>query len=241
MEDFANAIVYEVKQEIADRYFGFRTRIENQSQIYLAKLTETGRAVEAEIRLDLCRMRFLLKEPRLFCLFLDMANLPRDYVLNLANQQATPKGLELFATMRGRGFTRWRRFYALAKSIYNSLAKNIVVYHETYLQLQEEHADICMEIEKFQHQNDLSDILCFLRNFDSPDSERMKFLHSNATLLSCQTLEQDLRITPPPPVTEVIKLLNPLPPIRQIKAQLTDLLREAFTHHDCSSQGILPF
>jgi len=49
MEDFANAIAYEVKQEIADRYFGFRTRLEKQSKEYLAKMQETSKEFSMEI------------------------------------------------------------------------------------------------------------------------------------------------------------------------------------------------
>ena len=240
MDDFANALAYEVKQEIAERYFGFRTRIENQSQKYLESVKEVGQELDSGIRLDLCRMRFLLKEPRLFCVFLNLAGFPKDYATTLSNRLQAPFDPDLFIEMKGVGFTRWRRFQGIAKIVYHSLADNISAYCDHFLKLQEEHGEICSELEKFQHQNDLSDILCFLRNFDSPDSERSKFLHSNAGLLNT-TLEQDLRIAPPASVTEALPSLSPLPPMRQIRDQFTELLRQAFSHHDLSKQRILPF
>jgi hypothetical protein len=241
MEDFANAIAYEVKQEIADRYFGFRTRIETQSKEYLAKLRETGQDLDSRIQLDLCRMQFLLQEPRLFCSFLKLVNLPRDFAMRLTTRQSLPKVQELFFTMKGQGFTRWRRFCGLAIAIYLSLAESIETYHNTFLLLQEDHAEICMEIEKFQRQNDLSDILCFLRNLDALDAERKNFLHSHPTLQSNRALEQDLRIAPPAPVTEVMLWLNILPPLKQIKGQFIELLKEAYSQHDCSGIANLPF
>jgi hypothetical protein len=240
MEDFANAIAYEVKQEIADRYFGFRSRIENQSKIYLENVQEVSQEIDSGIRLDLCRMRFLLKVPRLFCALLDLAGFPRDYAMTLSSPEKSPVDQDLFMTMKGEGFTRWRRFRGIAMIVYHSLADNISTYCEHFLKLQQDHAEICSALDKFQHQNDLSDILCFLRNFDSPDSERLKFLHSNAGLLST-TLEQDLRIAPPPPVTEVLPVLYPPPPLKQIKEEFNELLRQAFSHHDISKQCILPF
>jgi hypothetical protein len=198
MENIANAIAYEVKLEMANRYFGFRTRIENQSKEYLTRLQESGRELEAAVRLDLCRTQYLLQEPRLFCSFVKLVGLPRDYALSLCSRQSFLQVQELFMTMRGEGFTRWRRFRGLATIVYHSLADDIATYRDMYLLFQDEHAEICQEIEKFHRQNDLSEILCFLRNLDSPDSERIKFLHSQASLQSNNNIEHDLRLTLPP-------------------------------------------
>ena len=241
MEEFADAIAYEVKQEMANRYFGFRTRIENQSKEYLAKLLESSRELELGIRLDLCRIQFLLQEPRLFCEFLRLTGLPKEYALSLTKRQASAKIQELFVEMRGEGFTRWRRFRGLALTVYRSLAERIVAYRNAYFQLQEEHDELCQEIIKFQRNNNLSDILCFLRNFDSPDSERLKFLHSNTSLGASDALEQELSITPPAPIADAMLLLDLLPQPNQIKGRFTELLKQAFTRHHCSGQMELPF
>jgi hypothetical protein len=241
MDNFANAIAYEVKLEIANRYFGFRTRIENQSKDYLTRLQESGRELEAAIRLDLCRMQFLLREPRLFCSFAGLIGLSRDYALGLCSRQSFLQEQELFMTMRGEGFTRWRRFRGLATIVYHSLADNIAIYREMFLLFQEEHFEICQEIEKFQRGNDLSEILCFLRNLDSLDSERLKFLHSQTSLQSNNKLDHDLRLALPPPVTDYMVLLDLLPPFKEIKGQFADLLKQAFARHDCSGKSFLPF
>ena len=241
MEDFANAIAFEVKQEIADRYFGFRTRIENQAKEYLAKLRDTSKEFTSRIQLDLCRMQFLLREPSLFRSFLHLIDLPLEEAINLCSRQASPKGQELFLAMRGEGFTRWRRFRGLAMLVYRSLAENITTYRDIYLLLQEEHTEICTEIDKFQHQNDLCDILSFLRNLDCPDTDRLKFLHSSSALQPGEAFARDLRIVPPAPVTEAMILLKPPPPLKEIKEQLTELLKQALVRHDSSQLTTLPF
>lgn len=241
MEDFANAIAYEVKQEIADRYFGFRTRIENQVKEYLAKMQDTSKEFSAGIQLDLFRMQFLLQEPQLFRSFLRLIDLPLEEAINICSREASPKGKELFTAMRGEGFTRWRRFRGLAMLVYRSLAENIETYRDIYLLLQEEHTEICTEIDKFQHQNDLSEILSFLRNLDCPDTERLKFLHSNSALQPCEALAQDLRIALPAPVTEIMILLKAPPPLKQIKEPFTELLKQALALHDRSQSTSLPF
>ncbi len=186
-------------------------------------------------------MQFLLQEPRLFCSFINLVGLPREYALKAARRQSALQGQELFMTMRGEGFTRWRRFRGIAIIVYQSLTENIATYHDTYLLLQEEHTEICLEIKKFQRQNDISDILSFLRNLDSPDTERLKFLHSNSSLQPTEGLEQDLRIAQPPPVTEAMILLTPLAPLKEIKGQFIEILKQAFARHDSSCLATLPF
>ncbi|MDK9705835.1 MAG: hypothetical protein OEL83_02185 [Desulforhopalus sp.] len=241
MEDFAKAIAYEVKQEIASRYFGFRTRIERESEDFLARLKETGQELDARLRLDLCRMQFLLWEPRLFCDFLLLAGLPREYTLGLTKRQNTPLVKELFTAVRGKGFTRWRRFRRLATTIYLSLAEDIAAYYEAYLDLQEEHAEICEEIAIFERNNDLSDILCYLRNLDVSDSERSRLLPAGPTIHAGTSFEQDLRIPLPAPVDKVLTVLKLLPPLNEVDEQFTGLLKQAYTHYDNSCLTDLPF
>lgn len=240
MEDFAKAIAYEVRQEIASRYFGFRTRIETDISEYTAMLQEVRLKLETIIGLDLCRLRFLLQEPRLFCSFLQLTGLPREYATDLTCSQSSPRVQDLFCSIKTQGFTRWRRFRGLAITSYQSLEKSIATYNTAYHDLQEEHADICREIEKFQRQNDLSDILCYLRDLDSLDAERLKFLHAGVTLQGGSNLDLELRISPPPHVAESLILLTPLPPLQRIKDQLTAILKQAFAHIDCSIMPQLP-
>jgi hypothetical protein len=241
MEDFAKAIAYEVKQEIASRYFGFRTRIERESDDFLARLRGTGQELDARLRLDLCRMQFLLWEPRLFCEFLLLTGLPKEYAFGLIKPQAAPLVQELFPAMRGKGFTRWRRFHMLATTIYLTLGENIAAYYEAYLDLQEEHAEICEEIAIFERNNDLSDILCYLRNLDVSDSDRSRLLPSGPTVHAGTPFEQDLRIPLPVPVEKILIVLKLLPPLGEIEEQFTGLLKQAYAHYDNSCLTNLPF
>lgn len=241
MEDFAKAIAFEVKQEIASRYFGFRTRIERESENFLARLKGTGQELDSRLRLDLCRMQFLLWEPRLFCEFLLLTRLPREYALGLTKPQSAPLVQELFTAMRGKGFTRWRRYHKLATNIYLSLAESIEAYYEAYLDLQEEHAEICEEIAMFERNNDLSDILCFLRNLDASDSDRSRVLPSGPTVHTGTAFEQDLRIPLPAPVEKVLSVFKLLPPLGEVDEQFTRLLKQAYAHYDNSCLTNLPF
>ncbi len=240
MEDIANALAYEVKQEIATRYFGFRTRLETASRQYLTKYQEAVKEHRARLRPDLCRMQFLLQEPRLFCSFLQLIGLPRDYALGLTGQPSSLGRQELFTGLRGEGFTRWQRFRDLATTIYLSLADNIDACHECFLLLNEEQEEICRQFDKFERQNDLCDILSFLRSLDPSESERLKFLHFDINAQPGTNLDQELRLVPPAPIDPAMLSL-PLAPLKQIKKQFVAILKEAFSHHICPGDRLAPF
>ncbi len=236
MDDFVNAIEYEVKQEIASRYFGFRSQIETETGQYLEKLQQADGNQLEQIRLDLYRLRLLLHRERLFKDFLFLVKLPG----NLVTSGGQPPTAELFSGWRGEGFTRWWRYRNLAGKIYRSLEKHVTEYRKIWLDLGDEHREICVSIDTFHRNNDLSGILGFLKTFNSADNERLKFLHTVGRLSPGRSLDQDLRIPHPRPVTDILPELPALPPLKQLKGRLIALLKAAF-RCQASPETSLPF
>jgi hypothetical protein len=229
MDDFANAIAFEVKQEIADRYFGMRTRIETRARQYLEQLHHVDKVLTETISFDLWRMRALFPAPQHFHSFLTLIDLPGEDAIDLCRRLTPPPGKEeLFRHLRGGGLTRRQRFRSLTTAVYCSLAKNIAAYNETARLLEEEHQEICAEIERFRRQNDITDILSFLRTLDCDDADRRKHLHSSGTLQQNISLEKELRLVPPPAATTVLLPLRLLPPLSFIKNSFNTLLHEAY-------------
>jgi hypothetical protein len=229
MDDFANAIAFEVKQEIADRYFGMRTRIETRTQQYLEQLHHAEKVLAEAISLDLWRMHALLTAPQHFHSFLTLIDLPSEDAIDLCQRRNPPPSKEeLFRHLRGGGLTRRQRFRSLTTAVYCSLAKNIAAYNEATRLLEEEHQEICVEIERFRRQNDITDILSFLRTLDCNDADRRKHLHSSGTMPQNISLEKELRLVAPPAATTVLLPLRLLPPLASIKKSFHMLLHEAY-------------
>ncbi len=238
MEDFINAFAHEVKLEIANRYFGFRTGIEGEIQDYLARLHDVDGQIAAGIRLDLLRMRFLLHQERLFQAFLSFAGLPEGLTEDQSGRQLSSRPGELFAEMKGEGLTRWRRYRDLAFRVYLSLVDNITAYRQAYLDLGKEYQEICTRINDFHRNNDLTGILSFLQTFDTATAERLKFLHTEPYHRPGIHPDQELRIAPPCPVESLLPDLAAVPPLKQAKKPLTALLEAAFAfHRDCRQAG----
>jgi len=240
MEDLTKALAYEIKQDIANRYFGFRKRIETESNQYLQSLEEADKQYLTGIKTDLQRMRCLLQKEDLFRSFLSFTGLPNS-ITGSSTTSDVCQWRPLFAGLKGEGFTRRRRYRDLLYKVYGSLAVNIDRYREIFTQLSEEHEIICKEIDQFSRKNDLSGILSFLREIDSPDGSKSTILQTDSAGLMSQNLEQDLRIIPPPSVTTGMHALPQLPSLATAKPVLKSLAGRSFALFDSIDSKELPF
>lgn len=143
MEDFANALAYEIKQEIADRYFSFRKRIETESSQYLEEL-QIGKSTSlAEIQIDLKRIQCPLIKEGLFRSFFVYTDLPCELKCTRIDPQSSLQWQLLFTDLQGEGFTHERRHRNLFFKIYLSLSCDINNYLEKFDRLKVEHEEIC--------------------------------------------------------------------------------------------------
>ncbi len=227
MEDITKALAYEIKQDIANRYFGFRKRIETESAEYVDQLHDAGKEIVVAIKSDMQRMRYLLQKDELFQAFLNFTGLPEALGLH-SNAQTPAQSKLLFAGFKGEGFTKKRRYRNLVFKVYRSLVDNVAAYRGLYSRLQEEHEDICAEIDQFYRKNDLSGILNFLREIDNPDGLHSGIFQSDRCYLAMRDIDEKLRIIPPPPVTSSMHSLKQLSPLEAAKPTLKGLIDEAF-------------
>ncbi len=242
MDDFTKAITYQLKQDIANRYFGFRKRIETESNQYLQNLQSADQSYAAEIKADVQRMHCLLQKDQLIHAFLTFIKLPSEIWHDLTDPQSLPLWQSLFANLKGEGLTRRRRYRALVYKVYLSLAKNVAAYRDIFVRLEEEHEDICKEINLFYRKNDLSGILNFLREIDNPDGLASGLLQTDRPIFTNQTMEKELRISPPPAVTTSMHpLVHQLPSLKEAKPLLSGLLKQAYPLFDNLEIKQLPF
>ena len=75
MEDFAQTLAFEVKKDIAERYFGFRKIIEEDSNEYQKEVIASAFTLETEIGFDLLRIYALLREDTLIRRFYELTHL----------------------------------------------------------------------------------------------------------------------------------------------------------------------
>ncbi len=241
MEDISKALVYEIKQDIANRYFGFRKQIETESGQYLDKLQNVDQQYAANIIMNMQRMHCLLQKDQIFASFIQFTAIPESIGSLHTDPHSHVQWQRLFAGLRGKGFTRRRRFRNLVYQVYRLLAGEIDTYRGIFTQLEEEHEDICKEISRFYRMNDLSGILNFLREIDNPDTMRSGLLYTDRPALAGQNMEDELRLLPPPAVTTRMPSLPRLPPLETARPTLESLITQAFAFFTNFNIEKLPF
>ena len=227
MHDITDILAFEVKKELADRYFGFRRQIEEDTAAYLQRLTVSSLELENSIGLTLIRCYLLLGDKNLIAAFLRLTGLPSDLFYDPYLLESPTIRRRAFAGMNLFGITRRGRFTNLLLDSYDTLKHQVDEYRKNLQELEEEQETIREEINLFYRKNDIDTILTFLRRLDHPG------LHELGASLppgagSGPGLTDQLRMHPPQPANEVLPPLPPLPPRSAIRRQLKMIAHDAY-------------
>lgn len=227
MEDFAQTIAFEVKKDIAERYFGFRKIIEEDSNDYQQEIITSTLILETRIGFDLLRIYALLREDRLIHRFYDLTRLGE--VLFFDSYVVTSPTIRkrLFEKQQVRGFFRKSRFTNMFFAVYETLFDHIESYRARIAALVEEHEVIEEEIKLFYKKNDISGIMLFLRNLDG-DASVSGTMSGGISSSSTISMENKMRLHAPESVEKLLPILPAIPKAASIRPQLKDLVQEAF-------------
>lgn len=228
MEDFASNLAFEVKKEIADRYFGFRKIIEEDSSEYQKEVISSTLALESQIGFDLLRIYALLQQDQLINEFYRLTKLGE--VLFFDSYVATSPTIRkrLFENQRVHGFTRKSRFQNMFFDVYETLREHVDSYRSRIASLAEEHEVIEEEIKLFYQKNDLSGIMLFLRNLDDSNPTTSGPMSGALESGGAVSMEQKMRLKAPQPVEKLLPILEAIPKPKEIKGELRELVDTAF-------------
>lgn len=227
--DIGQFLSYEIKKELAERYFGFRKLIEDDKAELEKDILHHQRTVGQKIVWDLNRIYIMLGDEKLIREFLALTGLEEElyydpYILTSATLRA-----RIFAGVKTRGLTAAGRFKHLFMQTYEQLTQDVGVYREKYAELIDDQQTIEEEIKIFYRKNDISTIMGFLRMMDKDSSHSvMEGAPENGF---AESLEKRMQVSPPVQVRAVLPQISPLIPLAQIKKELKKLAEEAFLHH----------
>ncbi len=224
MEGIDHLLSLEVKKEIADRFFGFRKVIEEDTEAYLKNIENLSVEFRQTVVADFHRIHALLDDD-LFAEFLELCGLPDSLLADTNSATSADKG-RLFADRNVRGFTRKGCLRNMFLDAYANLYRHIKEYRSSYQHLQEDHQTICEQIRLFYRKNDINTIFHFLRGLESGPAGD---LHINTT--SSDELEKKMKIEPPPPVEEMLTDIPQPPPEKTIRGELKKLVVKACRRH----------
>lgn len=225
MHGMEEMLSLEIKKELADRYFGFRKMIEEDSRHYHEQILAAYRQLENEVGFDLVRLYILLHRESLISEFFRTTGFRDPVFLDPYLLQSASIRRRLFKGQFIHGVTRRGRFHNLFFDIYLRLQKGLEEYAGTMDRLMKEGKAIAMEVDGFQRKNDLSSMMGFLRRLDSSDSESMS---GDITPMRDSYLEKKLHIEAPTGADILLPAFPVLPPLKSCKAKLKALLDTAY-------------
>ncbi|MBU0479641.1 MAG: hypothetical protein KKG47_00935 [Proteobacteria bacterium] len=226
--DIAKVMTYEIRKEIAERYFGFRKLIEEDKYELARKIHLQTMTIEQRIALDLARIYYILQDRALIERFLDLTGLENalffdEYMISSPTIRA-----RIFAGVKAKGLTRAGRFKNLLLGCYDLLVTHVEEYRVKYREILAEREEIDEEIKLFYKKNDIGNILGFLRGLDSDGNESLK---GPAIGGVAENLDRKLKVDPPEPVDQTLPSIPPLVHLSLIRREMKELAEAAMTRH----------
>ncbi len=227
MEDFAKTLAFEVKKDIAERYFGFRKIIEEDSDEYQQEIIRSTLVLETKIGFDLFRLYALLQEDELIQRFYEITKLGEVLFFDSYVSSSPTIRKKLFENQEVRGFFRKSRFQNMFFDVYESLRTHVDEYRDRIATLAEDQEVIEEEIKLFYQKNDISGIMLFLRNLDGDTGTSGTMsggLKSGGTI----SMEEKMRLHAPQPVEKFLPILQAIPDASSINSELQTLIDKAY-------------
>jgi hypothetical protein len=229
-------MAYEIKKEIADRYFGFRKLIEDDKTDLTEKIKQHSFIIEKRISFDLIRIYILLKAEDLIHIFLDVAGLEEKLFYDSYLTESSVIKDRVFEGVRLRGLTRTGCFKNMVFDGYERLETHVDQYREKFEELMDLQDTINEEIKLFYRNNDLGTIMGFLRSLG--DSSVCGAMEGGMEVGMAMGLEEKMRIEKPLPIEHYLPVIPPLVPLETIRGEMKKLTDRAYTLHDETFQQV---
>ena len=232
MEDISAALSFEVKKEIADRYFRFRKIIEEDTFTYKQKVIALSLTLEDTIGFDLVCIYSLLKDDDLIHLFFELTGIAERFFFECDINTSPALRKKILRLRKIRGLTKKARFVNMFFDCYASLRLHIDNYGATFEELSEEHDVIKEQINLFYKNNDINTILQFLRGLDGhPETGIDQPVQTPEMETSCN-LDEKLRLYPPDPVQNLLPDIPAIPPMKAVHTQMKNLIYSAWDRQE---------
>ena len=219
-------LAVELKREIAERYFGFRKMIEEDTLDLTEKIKYQLSILETRISYELIRIYILLKDEGLIHEFMKLTGWEEKLFYDPYITESPTIRKKVFKNIKIRGLTRAGRFKNLVFDAYERLAAHVEHYRENLEEVETSRETINAEIELFYRKNDIGNIMGFLRSIEGAGSEDSMGISPDAG--SIDTFEHKMRIEKPPPIDPELINIPPLVPLPSISRELKKLIDKAY-------------
>ncbi len=226
--DIGKILAYEVKKEIADRYFGFRKFIEQDKENLETQVKLTALTIEQKICNDLVRIYIMLQDEDLIRNFFELTGLNEEIYYDSYAIQSPTIRKRVFTEVKTTGLTRSGRFKNLLLNCYDNLVRHVDEYRESIASLLVEHETIVEAINLFYRKTDITQIMGFLRSLDAGYNPGSGLQNATTGLVDPGHFEEKMKVRPPGPIEHNFSNIQPIPALSLIKKELKKLAEQAY-------------
>ncbi len=227
--DIGKALTYQVKREIAEKYFGWRSAIYEDIAGLERAVREAREYYDSAVGKDLVRIYSLLGSEDIIASFLNRCGWDGrpfydEYVVNSPTIR-----IRLLEDMERHGWTDSGRFKNLVLDAYRRLYRTVGRYREKRSAVEEELSVIKEELRLFKEKFSLDEIMGFLRSLDQGAAEES--LAMTPLALGSERLEERLEFPTVDHLEGGLPDIPELPPPGRFERELKELANHAFVFH----------
>jgi hypothetical protein len=219
----------ELKREIAERYFGFRKMIEEDTLDLTEKIKYQLSILEKRISYELIRIYILLHDEKLIHQFMELTGWEEKLFYDPYIIESPTIRKKVFRGIKIRGLTKAGRFKNLLFDTYERLVSHVEHYRQNLEEIETHRETINAEIDLFYRKNDIGNIMGFLRAMEGAGSEDTLGITPDTG--SVETFEHKMRLEKPPPIDPELITIPPLIPLPNISKELKKLADKAYKNH----------
>jgi hypothetical protein len=224
-----DVLAVELKREIAQRYFGFRKMIEEDTLDLTEKIKYQLSILEKRISYEIIRIYILLQDEKLIHQFMELTGWEEKLFYDPYITESPTIREKVFKGIKIRGLTKAGRFKNLLFDAYERLVAHVDQYRQNLEEIETSRETINAEIELFYRKNDIGNIMGFLRAMEGVGSEDSMGVTPDTG--SVETFEHKMRIKKPPPIDPELITIPPLISLPNISKELKKLADQAYKLH----------
>ena len=237
--DIEKALAYQVKKEIAERYFRARKVIEEDSANVKKMIGELNGIYKTRLAPAMLRIYALLADEDLIVQFLAEAGWKDRPFLDdyMSNSAEIRKGL--MQGVEPHGWLKSSKFANMVLDSYEKLYENYLDFDDLREEILDELAVIKEELVQFERNYSLDEIMSFLRSLNFEDEATVKSLGKNIDSSKMGELEKKLAF----PDISIIEGQMPdvprLPVPDKFRDRLKALAHQAYERHEDEIKQLL--
>ena len=227
--DIEKALAYQVKKEIAQRYFRLRKLIEDDSNNLKELIKQLNEIYHKDIKESLLRIYSLLIDEELIKEFVSKLGLSHIPFLKEFKELSQEDKKRLLKNIKGSGWFKINKYSNKLIKAYEDFYEKWQDYFDLKEEILDELAIVKEELDHFKKNYSLDEIMHFLRGLNLEDEAMKGALGAGIDVRKSDSFDQEMALDVDlKRLMSSIPELDKIPPVEKISKTLKKLAKKAY-------------